>query len=60
MGWPHTNGIESFWSMLKRAHKGVYHKISAKHPERDAWRAYLKCIDTPGQVGPGYLCIRPD
>ena len=24
-----TNGIESFWSMLKRAHKGVYHKISA-------------------------------
>ena len=24
----HTNGIESFWSMLKRAHKGTYHKIS--------------------------------
>ena len=31
---PHTNGIESFWSMLKRAHKGVYHKISAKHLQR--------------------------
>ena len=30
----HTNGIESFWSMLKRAHKGVYHKISAKHLQR--------------------------
>ena len=30
-GMAHTNGIESFWSMLKRAHKGVYHKISAKH-----------------------------
>ena len=30
----HTNGIESFWSMLKRAHKGVYHKISPKHLHR--------------------------
>ena len=30
----HTNGIESFWAMLKRAHKGVYHKISAKHLHR--------------------------
>ena len=27
----HINGIESFWSMLKRAHKGTYHKISKKH-----------------------------
>ena len=27
----HTNGIESFWSMLKRAHKGTFHKISPKH-----------------------------
>ena len=33
-GISHTNGIESFWSMLKRAHKGVYHKISAKHLQR--------------------------
>ena len=30
-GMAHTNGVESFWSMLKRAHKGVYHKLSAKH-----------------------------
>ena len=30
----HTNGVESFWSMLKRAHKGVYRKISAKHLHR--------------------------
>ena len=27
----HTNGMESFWATLKRAHKGVYHKMSAKH-----------------------------
>ena len=30
----HTNGIESFWATLKRAHKGVYHKISEKHLQR--------------------------
>ncbi len=33
-GDAHTNGIESFWSMLKRAHKGTFHKISAKHLQR--------------------------
>ena len=26
-----TNGLESFWAMLKRAHKGTYHKFSRKH-----------------------------
>ena len=30
-GMAHTNGIESFWSMLKRAHKGTFHKIDEKH-----------------------------
>ena len=30
----HTNGIESFWSMLKRAHKGTYHRMSKKHLQR--------------------------
>ncbi|MDE0149114.1 MAG: IS1595 family transposase [Rhodospirillaceae bacterium] len=33
-GMAHTNGIESFWAMLKRAHKGTYHKISPKHLHR--------------------------
>ena len=33
-GMAHTNGMESFWSMLKRAHKGTFHKISPKHLER--------------------------
>ena len=33
-GQTHTNSIESFWSMLKRAHKGVFHKISNKHLNR--------------------------
>ena len=33
-GMAHTNGMESFWSMLKRAHKGTFHKISPKHLDR--------------------------
>ena len=30
-GMAHTNGIESFWSMLKRGYHGTYHRMSAKH-----------------------------
>ena len=30
----HTNGIESLWSMLKRAHKGTFHKMSPKRLDR--------------------------
>ena len=30
----HTNGIESFWATLKRAHKGTYHRLSRKHLQR--------------------------
>lgn len=33
-GQAHTNGIESFWSMLKRSHDGTFHKISPKHLQR--------------------------
>ena len=30
----HTDGIESLWSMLKRAQKGTFHKLSPKHLDR--------------------------
>ena len=33
-GMAHTNGIESYWSMLKRGYNGVYHHFSAKHLPR--------------------------
>lgn len=33
-GQIHTNHLESFWSMLKRAYHGTFHKISRKHLQR--------------------------
>ena len=33
-GMAHTNGIESFWSMLKRGYVGTYHQFSVKHLDR--------------------------
>ena len=33
-GKAHANGMESFWSMLKRAHTGTFHKLSLKHLDR--------------------------
>ncbi|MXW46852.1 MAG: IS1595 family transposase [Gammaproteobacteria bacterium] len=33
-GQAHTNGVESFWAVLKRAYHGVYHHVSPKHLQR--------------------------
>ena len=53
-GDAHTNGIESFWSMLKRAHKGTFHKISPKHMQRYvnefAGRHNVRDADTVDQM----------
>ena len=50
----HTNGIESFWSMLKRAHKGTFHQMSKKHLQRYVTefvtRHNIREDDTEGQM----------
>ena len=50
----HTNGIESLWSMLKRAHKGTFHKFSPKHLDRYvqefAGHHNLRNLDTEDQL----------
>ena len=33
-GQAHANGMESFWSILRRGHQGIYHKFSPKHLDR--------------------------
>ena len=33
-GKAHTNGVESFWSMLKRGYIGTYHHMSPQHLQR--------------------------
>ena len=54
-GQIHTNGIESFWSMLKRAHMGTFHKLSPKHLDRYvqefAGRHNLRESDTIDMIG---------
>jgi len=53
-GQIHTNGIESFWAMLKRAHMGTFHKLSPKHLDRYvqefATKHNIRCVDTPDQM----------
>ena len=50
----HTNGVESFWSMLKRAHKGTFHKMSPKHLDRYvqefAGKHNIREMDTAAQM----------
>lgn len=53
-GKAHTNGIESFWAMLKRGMTGTYHKMSAKHLARYvaefAGRHNVRDLDTLAQM----------
>ena len=50
----HTNGMESFWSMLKRGFTGTYHQISPKHLHRyiDEFqgRHNVRPLDTEAQM----------
>ena len=60
-GQAHTQGIESFRSMLKRAHKGVYHKLSPKHLDRYmrefAGRHNVHGLDTMDQMTTVAACM---
>ena len=51
----HTNGMESFWAMLKRGYQGVYHHMSAKHLHRYvnefSGRHNMRDRDTIEQMG---------
>ena len=53
-GMAHTNGIESFWATLKRAHTGTYHKMSPKHLDRYvrqfAGKHNIRPLDTLDQM----------
>ena len=53
-GKVHTNGIESFWAMLKRGHKGTYRKFSNKQLQRYvdefAGRHNMRPLDTEAQM----------
>ena len=33
-GMAHGNGVESFWSVLKRGYQSTFHHMSAKHLDR--------------------------
>ena len=50
----HTNGIESFWALLKRGYTGTYHHMSVKHLHRYvnefAGRHNLRGLDTLKQL----------
>ena len=50
----HTNGMESFWAMLKRGYIGVYHQFSRKHCHRYvrefAGRHNARPLDTLAQL----------
>ena len=53
-GEAHTQGIDSFWSMLKRGYMGTYHWMSTKHLHRYtiefAGRHNVRPLDTVEQM----------
>ena len=53
-GQAHTNGIESFWALLKRGYHGTHHHMSSKHLKRYvkefAGRSNDRSLDTISQM----------
>lgn len=54
-GDAHTNGMESHWSLIKRAYHGTFHHFSGKHTDRYVTeftgRHNMRCNDTVDQMG---------
>lgn len=63
----HTNGIEGFWSQLKRSIHGTFHQVSRKHlqayVDEFVYRYNRRKLETPlfhdlsekvGRVSPAY------
>ncbi len=54
-GMIHTSSLESFWSMLKRGHDSLYHKMNKKHLNRyvaeSAGRHNTQELDTEKPMG---------
>lgn len=54
-GQSHTNGIESFWALLKLGYYGTYHKMSPRHVARYIrefeGRHNIRSLDTIEQMG---------
>ncbi|MXW92596.1 MAG: transposase [Rhodospirillaceae bacterium] len=52
--WRTQKGIEAFWSMIKRAHDGIFHKLSPKHLHRYvsefAGKHNIRDLDTLAQM----------
>jgi len=50
----HTNGVEGFWSLLKRGHQRTFHKIDKLHLHRYvnefAARHNMRKLDTMDQM----------
>ena len=61
-GQAHTNGIESFWALLKRGYHGTYHHMSPKHLDRYvgefSGRFNQRPLDTIDQMGLMVRCMR--
>ncbi len=53
-GQAHTNGVESFWALLKRGYHGTYHRMSPKHLQRYvnefSGRHNIRLLDTVHQM----------